>query len=259
MKQFFLLSDDRRFDFLSERLRFHGYPVFRSLPGVIPENSVLVFPLSAKEGDVLPVIQKAPSGTAVTVGRRTDALSRFSEENRIQLIPLLENENYLSRNAVATAEGFLAECIKETDVTLSDLTVLVIGYGNCGKAIAKLLFLCGAEVYVHSHPGSMKKAEEDGFSVFSSFSQRLSMFDCIVNTVPTSIFDKGFFSLCRPGARFFQIASGLSGIDPVLAEKEGVLFLPLPALPAKYSPASEGDEIFAALDAQLSLSHPTRK
>lgn len=251
MKTFFLLSDDRRFDYLSQSLASRGFPVYRSIRNPVPEDSVVLFPLGAKKDAVLPVMDLLPRGSAVAVGREDPAIRDKAREKELLVIPLLEDEAYLSRNAVATAEGFLAECIGKTTVTLSDLTFLIIGYGNCGKAIARLLFLCGAEVYVHSRQGSMKRAEEDGFSVLPAFSRQLAMFDCIVNTVPEAIFPKDFFSLCREGTRFFQIASGLSGIDPEKAAKEGVFFHPLPALPAKYSPEGEADEILSVLRVRL--------
>ncbi|MBR4287839.1 MAG: hypothetical protein IKT50_00185 [Clostridia bacterium] len=259
MKHFFLLSDDPRFDALEKRLSFYSYPVFRALINKFPEESVLVFSLGAKEETVLSAMENAPEGSVVFVGRKTNALLSFCNRRGIRLIPLLENEIYLNQNAAATAEGFLGECIGKTDATLSDQTFLVIGYGNCGKAIAKLLYLCGGEVYVHSHSGSMEKASSDGFSVFPAFTKKLSMFDCIVNTVPAPIFDENFFGLCRSGTHFFQIASGLSGIDPERAKKCGVIFHPLPALPAKYSPVTEGDNLFAALDSILKLSIPPER
>jgi len=259
MKHFFLLSDDPRFDALENRLSFYSFPVFRALPNRLPEESVLVFPLGAKEETVLSATENAPRGSIVAVGRKTNTLLSFCNDRGIGLVALLENEIYLHQNAAATAEGFLGECIRNTDVTLSDQTFLVIGYGNCGKAIAKLLYLCGGEVYIHSHSGSMAKAEADGFSVFPAFSKRLSMFDCIVNTVPAPIFDESFFSLCRRGTHFFQIASGLSGIDTDVPKKFGVIFHPLPALPAKYSPVTEGENLFAALDSILKLSIPPER
>lgn len=256
MKHFFLLSDDPRFDELQKRLSFYSYPVFRTLKNTLPEESVLVFPLGAKEETVLSAAENAPRGSIIAVGRKTETLLSFCNARGIGLIPLLEDEIYLNQNAVATAEGFLGECIAKTDATLADQTFLVIGYGNCGKAIAKLLYLCGSEVYVHSHSGSMAKAEADGFSLFPAFTEKLSMFDCIVNTVPAPIFNEPFFSLCRRGTHFFQIASGLSGIDANVTKKHGVNFHPLPALPAKYSPVTEGDSLFAALDSILKLSIP---
>ncbi len=256
MKHFFLLSEDPRFDALGDRLRFHGFPVSRSLPLRFPEESVVVFPFNAKEDGVLSVIKNAPADSAVAVGRKTQKLQLCCEENGIKLIPLLENPAYLAQNAAATAEGLLGECIQRTHTVLTEETFLIIGYGNCGKAIAKLLYLCGAEVYVHSRQGSLKRAEADGFSVLPELSEKMKMFDCIVNTVPAPIFDEAFFARCRQGAHFFQIASGLSGIDPAVPKKFGVFFHPLPALPAKYSPVSEGDHLFAALDSILKLSIP---
>lgn len=256
MKHFFLLSRDQRFHQLYQKLSFYHYPVFFDLPRRIPGESVVIFPLGAKEEDVLPVLKKLPPESAVALGRKTEAIRLYCEENKILLIPLLENEAYLLQNAAATAEGFLAECIKATDTTLSDQTILIIGYGNCGKAIAKLLYLCGSEVYIHSHSGSMERASFDGFSVFPQFSPQLKMFDSVVNTVPAPIFDEAFFSYLRQGTHFFQIASGLSGIDGDTAKRHGVFFHPLPALPAKYSPVTEGDNLFAALDSILKLSIP---
>ena len=259
MKHFFFLSRDPRFSALEKQLLFHKHSVSYTLPPSFPEHSVLFFPFSAKEGEILSCLEKIPVPVTVVVGKKGEALRLLCKKKGHRLLPILENEGYVQQNAVATAEGFLSECIAKTDVTLADLTVLVIGYGNCGKAIAKLLFLCGSEVYIQSRQGSMNKAEEDGFSLFPNFSSRLSMFDCIVNTVPDAIFPPDFFSLCRDGSLFFQIASGLSGLTSETAKENGVLFFPLPALPARFSPVTEGDNLFAALDPILRLSTPPER
>lgn len=49
------------------------------------------------------------------------------------------DEQVVKENAVLTAEGVLQLLISSIDQSLYDITVDVIGYGNCGKAIVNML------------------------------------------------------------------------------------------------------------------------
>ena len=77
------------------------------------------------------------------------------------------------------------------------------------------------------------------------------MFDCVINTVPDPIFPPEMLATMREGSFFFQIAGGFSGIEPETAEKIGIHFVPLHALPGKFCPASEADAIWHVVEETL--------
>ncbi len=243
MDHFFILGTDPRYDRLASLVSEQGGTVFRTGRS-IDRPAVWIFSLNAEENTVLTALEHATTGSLVFLGRKSPDLQCFCLDRGLVLLALLEDEIYLERNALATAEGTLAEVIRETDRTLPELCVLVCGYGHCGKALAHLFWLCGCEVWVFSREGSLKRAEEDGFNAYRGKKKNLSMFDLILNTVPAPIFDNDCLSSLSPGTHFFQVASGLSGISPQRLEEKGVFFHPLPGLPGRYASQSEAEAIF---------------
>lgn len=246
MKHFFILGTDPRYDRLADLISERGGTVFRTKKS-LSCPAVWIFPLSAEEKTILSTLDHAAKGSLVLVGRKSPELELFATNHKMSLLALLEDKTYLEKNALATAEGTLAEVIRETDRTLPEMCVLVCGYGNCGKALSRLFWLCGCEVWVFSREESLKRAEEEGFNAFRGPKENLSMFDLILNTVPSPIFDDAFLSTLAKGAHFFQVASGLSGIPPQNLEEKGVFFHPLPGLPGRYASQSEAEAIFAFL------------
>lgn len=79
----------------------------------------------------------------------------FSTEQRelltgrdIHFLDFMEDTVVTEENAVATAEGTIAELVEKSPYNIDEAKVLVTGYGYCGKAIAKRLGALGARVTV---------------------------------------------------------------------------------------------------------------
>ena len=93
-------------------------------------------------------------------------------------------------NAVATAEGAIAELTNHSPYNIEGAKILVTGYGNCGKAIAKKLRGLGARVTVLARRREVRKqAKEDGFyAVDFAFGPEEAMGAAmLVNTVPAPV------------------------------------------------------------------------
>lgn len=256
MHCFYLLGSDRRYDLIAEQLERIGGNVLRSLESP-PKNKALFFvPMGMGEDGILPLIDMALPDSVFLMAKATPKIKACAEKKGILPVALFDVEAYRKENSTATAEGTLAEIIRKTDRNLSELCILIYGYGNCGKAISDLLYLAGCEVWVWSRERGQKKALSDGFNLFPAPQKGLAMFDCVVNTVPDPIFPESLLSTLREGSHFFQIASGSSGISSDFLSERGVLFHPLPGLPGKISPASEADLIFQIIQ---TLSKERRK
>lgn len=79
----------------------------------------------------------------------------FSTEQRelltgrdIHFLDFMEDTVVTEENAVATAEGTIAELVEKSPYNIDEAKVLVTGYGYCGKAIVKRLGALGARVTV---------------------------------------------------------------------------------------------------------------
>lgn len=246
MKTAYLLGNDPRYTVLSRLLTEEGFTVFNELPPTAEEKPALyLFPFGTKEETLLPPLSTAPSGSLVAIGRSSAGLQALCRDRRLTLFPLLETEEYLAANARETAQGVLTEILNRTDRLLDELTVLVTGFGRCGRELCHLLWLCGAEVWVHSNKGSKKRAAEEGWNICPFPDPCLAMFDLVINTATSPLFDKETLSLLREDTVLYQVASGSAGFTEEGAKDPRIL--PLPAMPGKHVPQSEGELLFRLL------------
>lgn len=257
MHDFYIYGTDKRFDLIADRLIEDGKTVARS--GVSQKSATYLFPLNTAGDALISQLENIQPKSLVFVGKSNEAVREKAKENQIHLISLLDEHDYVEENALATAEGTLASVIQETNRVLRDTCVLICGFGNCGKAIARLFWLCGCEVWIFSREGSMEKAHCEGFNTYRAPGKHMGMFDAIINTVPAPIFSETFLQSFVPGTHLFQVASGLSGIDPNLLKEKGIPFHPLPGLPGKVAPESEADSILRILSRYCSDSNQERQ
>ncbi|MBQ3075190.1 MAG: hypothetical protein IJC26_03895 [Clostridia bacterium] len=244
-------STDKRFAYLATKAKEAGFDVLEYTERVPAQKGVFLFPLGANEEYCLSALSHVTEQSIVFVGKATEVVKAFAKEKNIRLFSLLERERYLTKNAEHTAEGALAQILAETDRRLDELCFLIYGYGNCGRAIARSLWLCGAEIWVWSRRRGQALAARDGFNVFPVPEKGLGMFDGVINTVPDPIFSTELLSTMQPNSIFFQIASGFSGIDPKTSEQTGIRFVPLHGLPGKFCPASDADAIWEEIEHSL--------
>lgn len=251
MKLILPKTKDPRFSALAEKAVAEGFAVleYTALPPA--EKGVFLFPLGMGEEELLSHLPTIPPESLVFVGKATHRIKEEALQKDLLLISLLEDPYYLLQNANHTAEGTLSEIIAHTKRRMEELCILVYGYGNCGSAIARLLWLFGAEVWVWSRERGQARAQRDGFNLFPAPAKGFGMFDAVVNTVPDPIFSPELLSTMQKGSFFFQVASGFSGIDPKRAEQWGAHFIPLHGLPGKYCPDSEADAIWLIIKAAL--------
>ena len=241
-----IFGRDRRYELLEERLIREGYPI---LKGRLEESEpcTVILPFSFTEEKTLSLMNKMQPQSTVLLGNPTKAMDSLAKEKSLFLVPVLKDPSYRLRNALATAEGTLTQVIEKTDGLLSDLCILICGYGHCGSALARLFWLCGSEVWIHSREGSMKRASEDGFNLYPEWNAKAAMFDAVLNTVPDPIFPDPILRLLRSGSSFFQIASGLSGLSTEKMQDLGIDFHVLHGLPGQYAPASEAEALYRIL------------
>lgn len=242
-------TSDPRFLLITKRAEEEGWQV--SCGSDLPDTPcVFLFSLRTGDEELKEAMAHAKNGSLAVVGKAAPETVALLNKRGIGVLPLLQDPNYRTENALATAEGVLSEVIAKTDRLLSEQCVLVCGYGNCGKAIARLLWLCGCEVWILSRAKSRKKAEEEGFNTLPQGCDRLGMFDLIVNTVEDAIFTEKELNFVSPGCRFLQVASGFSGLCAETLLEKGIRFDPLPGLPGRYAAASEADTIYRLIRAR---------
>ena len=156
----------------------------------------------------------------------------FSTEQRelltgrdIHFLDFMEDTVVTEENAVATAEGTIAELVEKSPYNIDEAKVLVTGYGYCGKAIAKRLGALGARVTVLARrKEARKEAKGDGFyAVDFAFGPEEAMGAAmVVNTVPALVVTEKIIRELPRDAYIVDIASGEGGTDFACAREYGI-------------------------------------
>ena len=236
-----ILGTDLRFECLASLLQEEGCTVLTQPLADRPATYFL--PINASDTDLCALLPRIAKGSLIVTGKASDETRALCHQKKITLFLLLENETYRKQNALATAEGTLWEAIARTPRTLAGRTALVLGYGACGSAIAHLFFSARVRTFVYSHENSLLRAEKAGFLPCRILEKEAPLFDLVINTIPHPALPDAFFAGLKKGCLFLQVASGLSDISPARLDAQGVIFVPLPGLPARIAPQTEAETI----------------
>lgn len=209
----------------------------------VNENARLYAPLCGEITVRREDLAMLKSGTPVLVGVASAYLRGICTELSLPLFEVAEHDLVAIPNAVPTAEGALYILLRDTDITVNGMRVLVLGFGRVGEAVAIRLRALGAEVLV-ANRGERRtaKAESMGFAVakWSNWQTRLADCDVVVNTVPTQVLGRVHLSRLTKGALVLDLASGAGGTDFAAAEDLGVRAVHALSLPGKIAPISAG-------------------
>jgi len=128
-------------------------------------------------------------------------------------------------NSVPTAEGVIYHIIKNTDITIHQSKILIIGSGRCGQTIARDLKALGAHVTVtYRKKDAEARLFELGLHPLHSdfLIGDLHHYDIIVNTVPTMILDRPALEELNKDCYVIDISSKPGGVDFEAAKELGI-------------------------------------
>ena len=133
------------------------------------------------------------------------------------------------------------EEIHRTGDALSDMAVLVTGYGRFGRALAKRLKALGTDVWVAARREEQRlAAKSDGMRAasLSELTALAGRMDMVLNTIPARVLGTEALAALPKGAWLLELASAPYGFDRDAATAQGLNVEVLPALPARYAPQS---------------------
>lgn len=255
MKKILIIGGDNRLKALKSRLSNDGFEVdtlglFENDNGSIENSNVIILPVPTtkdRENVFTPLThRKIPLSE---ISRKTDEnqliLScnyNFASKNNINYGAL---DSYALLNAVPTAEGAISLAIENTDFTLWNSSVLVIGFGRVGKILADRLKALGSIVTVSA------RKEKDfaylnalGFDYIntSSLSLNKSSYRIIFNTVDAKVLSDE--ALEKLTCDLMVDLSTLGGFSLEKAEKCGIRAIKAPALPLKTAPETAAEILY---------------
>lgn len=253
-----LIGGDSRFIYTAAKLKDLGHTVLWTLNG---ETEATLEQATAADAIVLPT---PVSRDGVTLNaplceksiNLCDLISKL-DDNKIILggITKIDRKNYcdyynnqafLHKNSAITAEGAINAAIENTSHSLYGSRVLVVGYGNLGKALCKRLisFECRLCASARKH-SDFEQICNLGINCANTLELNdiINEFDVIFNTVPYRVLGKDVLQNAKKDALFIELASAPYGIDLDYAKEHNLKTLVLPALPSRCAPKSAGEII----------------
>ncbi|MCL1948514.1 MAG: NAD(P)-binding domain-containing protein [Turicibacter sp.] len=164
-------------------------------------------------------------------------------------------------NSIPTAEGVIFNIIKNTEITIHQADILVIGGGRCGQTIARDLKALGARVTV-----TYRKREDEArlFEMVAIplnieyFIEDLHHFDVIVNTVPFLVLDEKALDRVKKDAYIIDIASKPGGTQFEYAKSLGLNAELAGSLPSIVAPKTAAYYLFKFISAYIAKKQKGR-
>ena len=257
-RQTILLISDMRQVYLAEILTKKGINVrcldirnnetvmeqLEKLKDFLVEADMLILPIPVSKvpeqkmlNDIL--YKNLTNGTLVLGGCFSEEQVELLKRRDIHYLDFMEDEIVTEENAVATAEGVIAELVKHSPYNIDEAKIIVTGYGCCGKAIAERLKALGARVTVLARRRDVRKAAKKAgfYAADFAFGPEEAMGAAIlVNTVPALVVTRAIIQELPRDAYILDIASAPGGCDFACAKECGIRADVALGLPGKYAP-----------------------
>lgn len=152
----------------------------------------------------------------------------------------------VKENAIPTVEGIIADIITNTDITINDSHVLVLGYGNIGRVLVEYLNMLGANtnvgIILNTDNELLKQKNINSF--YTTDHERLikeiKNNDIIINTVPQLIITDEDIKYINNDAYVLDISSHPHGINKSTLDKHHIKNKLYLGIPGKIAPKTAG-------------------
>lgn len=183
----------------------------------------------------------------------TGAISNTIKEklNNIKYYDLMDLDEVAVMNAIPTAEGAIYEAIKNSNITLNNSNVLVMGYGRIGKILCEMLKGMNTMVYCEARAKKdIAFIEAMGYNsiYIDDLNSYLPKMDYIFNTIPVTLLNDTNLKYINKECTIIDLASAPGGIDFELAKEMGLNVVWALALPSKVAPKSAAKYLKDAID-----------
>ncbi len=226
-----------------------------SLERAIRQADCILAPVPlTSDGTTLYALKKTEETKAMTIGAMFQELTPshrvyaggiprewmlLARRRQLHLTDYMKIEEIAWRNAVSTAEGTLAEAIGRCPDHIEGSRCLILGFGRCGMAIARLFARLGAKITVCARRRDVLcQGEMYGYEMrqIRDMEEVLSCQDLIINTIPARVLGREQLEKISPQTEILDIAGQGGGTDFAEASRLGRSAVLCPGLPGKYSP-----------------------
>lgn len=172
------------------------------------------------------------------------------EKYNINAIDIMDFEELVIYNTIATAEGTIELIIANTEKNLHESKILILGFGRVAKTLAiKLKGLSQHVVCAARKSEDLAWIDTLGFNTenINELGQNLNEYDIIINTVPQIILTEEKIKCIKDETLIIDLASKPGGIDQEAIKKTNIKYIWALALPGKVAPLSSAQYIKQAI------------
>lgn len=224
--------------------------------GPIPftkDGEKLNTPFSSEEiyiKEILPILKNK----TLIAGPISPKIREELENNKIEVIDIMQMEELIIYNTIATAEGAIEIAISNTEKNLHGSKILILGFGRVAKTLAYKLKGLSAEVTCAARkPEDLAWIETLGYEVknIQHLENNIEKYDIIFNTVPQIILTENELRCIKKEALIVDLASQPGGVDQEVVKKLGKRYIWALAIPGKVAPLASAkyikDTIYSVL------------
>ncbi len=252
-----VLGEDPRQEYLCQELNSIGFSAFYYPQGnfediTLPEGvSCIVYPLFPPVKLLYRSLDYCKPQALLCAGLPSKEFILTANEHGFSVYDYMSDKEVAQRNAVATAEGAIAEGLRLCRLNLQGSNCLVFGYGMCGEILAEKCKALGANVTVCDCDSfKMAHAQSHGLKIIWKISD-LSTFSYIFNTVPAPLLTATLLDTMSPDGVIIDLASSPGGTDFDTCLRKKIPAKLCPSLPAIYAPKSSGIIVANAIKRHL--------
>lgn len=265
-KRFLLMGNDIRQRYLKELLEQRGYmtELVQDIENVdVGRYDGILLPVSDSPGCFNLIKDKLKKNQYVfgcnVKNLQEKEVTAVQAEAGVKVIEYMQQDSVAYKNAVATAEGAVAEAIIRSGVNLYGSSSLLLGYGRCGKVLADRLVRMYSLVTVMERKKTLRaEAETNGcraveFSILPFLQREGRKYDYVFNTVPAMVLDSHSLSLLNRNVTIIDIASKPGGVDYEYCKLHHINAVNALGLPGKYAPKTSAGILLEVIEEAMGV------
>ena len=218
----------------------------------IKKYDLILFPISGVGNDFIikgeknfkveaNLLEDVKENCLIFSGIKTCCLEEMMNHCKKNINFLMNDESVIKENSIITVEGIISDIITNTDITINKSNVLVIGYGNIGSYLTKVLndlkALVSVSVILDKDKNSLDKLKINSVysNDISSMCKVISESDIIINTVPSLVLNEYYINYMKSNCYVLDIASYPHGIDQEALNNRNIknkIYLGIPSIVA---------------------------
>lgn len=176
------------------------------------------------------------------------------EKKNVEIFDLMKSEELTILNAIPTVEGTLKIAIEETEITIYESNVMIVGYGRIGKILCDRFQKMGANIYCTARKEkdlTWIRAEKCVPVKYNELEEYCKTMNIIINTVPNLVIDEKILKNLKKDCIIIDVASNPGGVDKIAAKMYKIKIITALGIPGKIAPKTAAKYIKDIVEEKL--------